>query len=259
MQRKRRRRQASASGPSGEHPSKFQASRETLRDRSTPDQTRTTRSASNTTPPATAAPAPADNTPPPPPPPPAPKKFIIDQGTQMTVRLVDPIDSEKNQTGDTFHATLNAPLTSDGEEAVPAGVELTGHLVDVKSASNFAGQSDSRAAARQPEVRQPNLQSADRPVQEKAVRAARTLRRKSVEARLSAASSARSPAAAKARPSAPLRVRAWAEACRPPPRQADQASLGDCSELHLAGADHGRAGAQYGREPAKAGGFSVES
>jgi hypothetical protein len=75
-------------------------------------------------------------------PPPAPKKLIIDQGTQLTVRLVDPIDSEKNQTGDTFHATLNAPLTSDGEEAVPAGVELTGHLASVKSAGKFAGQSE---------------------------------------------------------------------------------------------------------------------
>lgn len=76
-----------------------------------------------------------------PPPPPAPKKLIIDQGSQITVRLIDPIDSEKNQTGDTFHATLNAPLTSDGEQAVPAGVELTGHLVEVKSAGKFAGQS----------------------------------------------------------------------------------------------------------------------
>ena len=70
----------------------------------------------------------------PPAPPPAPKKFIIDQGTQLTVRLVDPVDSEKNQTGDTVRATLNAPLTSDGEEAVPAGVEVTGHLISVKSA-----------------------------------------------------------------------------------------------------------------------------
>ena len=76
-----------------------------------------------------------------PPPPPMPKKLIIDEGTQLTVRLIDPIDSEKNQTGDTFRATLNAPLTSDGEEAVPAGVELTGHLVDVKSAGKFKGQS----------------------------------------------------------------------------------------------------------------------
>jgi len=91
-------------------------------------------------PPADSAPAVATQ-PPPPPPPPAPRQFIIDQGTQLTVRLIDPIDSEKNQTGDTFHATLNAPLSSDGEEAVPAGVELTGHLVDVKSAGKFAGQS----------------------------------------------------------------------------------------------------------------------
>jgi len=91
-------------------------------------------------PPPTAQPAPADRATQAPPAP-SPKKLIIDQGTQLTVRLIDPIDSEKNQTGDTFHATLNAALTSDGEEAVPAGVELTGHLVDVKSAGKFAGQS----------------------------------------------------------------------------------------------------------------------
>lgn len=105
-----------------------------------PDQSiapnQTTLSAQDNT---TAAPP----TPPPdqPPAPPRPKQLIIDQGTQLTVRLIDPIDSEKNQTGDTFHATLNAPLDSDGEEAVPSGVELTGHLVEVKSASKFAGQS----------------------------------------------------------------------------------------------------------------------
>jgi hypothetical protein len=96
--------------------------------------------ANNPPPENSAAPPPVDNTPVPPPPP-APKKLIIDQGTQLTVRLVDPIDSEKNQTGDTFHATLNAPLTSDGEQAVPAGVELSGHLVEVKSAGKFAGAS----------------------------------------------------------------------------------------------------------------------
>jgi hypothetical protein len=102
---------------------------------------------SNTAPPAESGPTTtaANNPPadlPPPPPPPAPKKLIIDQGTQITVRLIDPIDSEKNQTGDIFHATLNAPLTSDGEEAVPAGVELVGHLVSVKSAGKFKGQSE---------------------------------------------------------------------------------------------------------------------
>ena len=95
------------------------------------------RQAANNTPPPVSTPTAQE----PPPPPPPPKKYI-DQGTQLTVRLIDPIDSEKNQTGDTFHATLNAPLTSDGEEAVPAGVEVVGHLVEVKSAGKFAGQSD---------------------------------------------------------------------------------------------------------------------
>jgi hypothetical protein len=92
-------------------------------------------------PPAEAAPADNVNAAQTRPPLPGPKRLIIDQGTQLTVRLIDPIDSEKNQTGDTFRATLNAALTSDGEVAVPAGVELTGHLVEVKSAGKFAGQS----------------------------------------------------------------------------------------------------------------------
>jgi hypothetical protein len=79
--------------------------------------------------------------PPAPAPPPPPKKVIIDQGTQLSVRLVDPIDSEKNQTGQTFHATLNTPLTSDGEEVVPAGSDVIGHIAELKSAGKFAGQS----------------------------------------------------------------------------------------------------------------------
>lgn len=96
------------------------------------------------TPPPTAAPAaqPAVVAAPTPPPPPPPKKYIIDQGTMLNVRLVDAIDSEKNQTGDTFHATLNTPITSDGEEAIPAGVDVVGHLASVKSAGKFAGQSE---------------------------------------------------------------------------------------------------------------------
>src|SRR6266851_255680 len=95
--------------------------------------------AKNSTPP----PSPAHVTTPPsaPAPPPPPKKVTVDQGTQLSVRLVDPIDSEKNQTGQTFHATLNTPLTSDGEEVVPAGSDVVGHIAELKSAGKFAGQS----------------------------------------------------------------------------------------------------------------------
>jgi len=97
--------------------------------------------APDATPPAPApapAPPPAPVTPPPPPP---PQKVTIPSGTAMAVRLVDPIDSEKNQVGDTFHATLNTPLTINGDVVVPSVSDVQGHLVDVKSAGKFAGQS----------------------------------------------------------------------------------------------------------------------
>lgn len=87
------------------------------------------------------APAPVQTAPPPPPPPPPPQKVTVPQGTVLSVRLVDPIDSEKNQTGDTFHATLNQPLTINGGVVVPSGSDVQGHLVDVKSAGKFAGSS----------------------------------------------------------------------------------------------------------------------
>ena len=95
----------------------------------------------NTTP----APAIAANTPPAapstPPPPAPPQKVTIPSGTTLAVRLVDTIDSETSQPGQTFHATLDSPLAVDGEVAIPAGYDVEGHIVDVKSAGKFAGQS----------------------------------------------------------------------------------------------------------------------
>ncbi len=76
-----------------------------------------------------------------PPPPPPPKKFNIPAGTQLTVRLNDALDSEKNQTGDTFHATLNASIVLEDQTAIPSGADVTGHVVEVKSAGRFAGNS----------------------------------------------------------------------------------------------------------------------
>ena len=84
---------------------------------------------------ATPAPPPA------PAPPPPPQKVTIPAGTTLAVRLVDAIDSEKNQTGETFRATLNSPLSVEGDIAIPSGYDVEGHIVEVKSAGKFAGQS----------------------------------------------------------------------------------------------------------------------
>ncbi len=76
-----------------------------------------------------------------PPAPAQPLKVTIEQGTPLSVRLIDSIDTEKNQPGDTFHASLNLPLSAEGSEAIPAGTDITGHIVDLKNATKFAGQS----------------------------------------------------------------------------------------------------------------------
>jgi len=72
---------------------------------------------------------------------PAPKMLTIESGASVTVRLVDAINSETAQPGETFRATLDSPISSNGEVAIPAGYTVEGHVVDVKSAGKFAGQS----------------------------------------------------------------------------------------------------------------------
>lgn len=74
-------------------------------------------------------------------PPPPPKKVTIPAGTQLTIRLNDGLDTERNQVGDTFHATLGAPISIDDETVIPSGADVVGRVVDVKSAGRFAGNS----------------------------------------------------------------------------------------------------------------------
>jgi hypothetical protein len=97
---------------------------------SVPDTTTTTLAPS--TPPAPAAPAV----------PPPPQKVTVPSGTTLAVRLIDTIDSETAQPGQTFRATLDSPLSYEGDVVVPAGYDVEGHIVDVKSAGKFAGRSE---------------------------------------------------------------------------------------------------------------------
>ena len=92
-------------------------------------------------PPQDAGSAEAKPSTPPPPPPPTSQKVTIEQGTSISIRLIDSIDTEKNQPGDTFHASLNTPLSAEGIQLIPAGTDVTGHIVDLKSAGKFKGQS----------------------------------------------------------------------------------------------------------------------
>lgn len=99
----------------------------------------TTTVAQNVPPPPPVAQTPVAPAVPPPPPPPA--KVTVESGTSLAVRLVDSIDSETAQQGQTFKATLDSPLAVDGEVVVPAGYDVEGHVVEVQSAGKFQGHS----------------------------------------------------------------------------------------------------------------------
>jgi len=76
-----------------------------------------------------------------PPTPPQPLTLTVPAGTNLTIRTIDALDSERNQVGDRFSGTLDAPLEVDGHTAIPQGADVRGRVVDVKSAAHFTGAS----------------------------------------------------------------------------------------------------------------------
>lgn len=75
-------------------------------------------------------------------PPPAPTptpKVTIPAGTNLSIRLIDNLDSERNQVGDMFRATLDAPVVIDDQTVLPRDADVKGRVVEVKSAGRMAG------------------------------------------------------------------------------------------------------------------------
>ena len=91
--------------------------------------------------PASAPPAQAVTQAAPAPPPPL-KKVTVPSGTNLAIRLIDPLDSETAQPGQSFKATLDSPLSVDGDVVLASGYDVQGHVIDVKSAGKFAGKSE---------------------------------------------------------------------------------------------------------------------
>ncbi len=97
---------------------------------------------------APAEPVPAAPTPAPVPaaapvkPAPPPPPVTIEAGTRLSVRMMDSIDTSRNQLGDTFRATLDSPLMSGDRVVVPEGTEVEGRIAELKSAGRFAGRSE---------------------------------------------------------------------------------------------------------------------
>jgi hypothetical protein len=70
-----------------------------------------------------------------------PAYVTIPAGTRVSVRMIDGVDSTKNRAGDRFQASLQEPLTVDGNVIVPKGSDVYGRLAESKESGKFTGRS----------------------------------------------------------------------------------------------------------------------
>ncbi len=92
--------------------------------------------------PVAAAPAPAPQ--PVEPQEPEELEVTIPAGTSVIIRMVDSVDSEVHRTGQVFLASLDAPITVDGETVIPRGADVRVRLAEAKSAGRMTGRSELR-------------------------------------------------------------------------------------------------------------------
>lgn len=71
-----------------------------------------------------------------------PESVTIPAGDRLSVRTVDAIDSGRATEGQTFRATLDAPLVSSGRVVVPAGAPVSVAVQSVKGAGRIKGSSE---------------------------------------------------------------------------------------------------------------------
>jgi len=72
----------------------------------------------------------------------APPVYVtVPAGTRISVRMIDGVDSTKNHAGDRFQASLQEPLTVDGNVVVPKGSDVYGRLAESKESGKFSGRS----------------------------------------------------------------------------------------------------------------------
>ena len=73
--------------------------------------------------------------------PPQPKTVTIPAGTLLSVRVDEALSSSRNQTGDSFRATLDQPLVIDGFVIAERGARIEGRVSEVDPGGRVKGLS----------------------------------------------------------------------------------------------------------------------
>lgn len=68
-------------------------------------------------------------------------RVTIPAGSELSVRMIDSINSANDKSGQTFRASLAAPVERNGEVILPAGTPVTVLLAEAKGAGRIKGSS----------------------------------------------------------------------------------------------------------------------
>lgn len=71
---------------------------------------------------------------------PAATSVSVPTGTQLVIRLTDPVDSQKDQVGKTYRATLDSDVVVNGQTIIPRGADVTAKLLSDEQSGKITGK-----------------------------------------------------------------------------------------------------------------------
>lgn len=64
----------------------------------------------------------------------------IPSGTQVIVRLIDPVNSETDRLGQTYRASIDDPVIINGQTVIPRGADAVASLIDAQKSGKLEGR-----------------------------------------------------------------------------------------------------------------------
>ena len=63
----------------------------------------------------------------------------VPSGTNLVVRMIDSVDSERDSIGKTFRASIDEPVVVNGQTLIPRGADVVAKLVNQRESGKFTG------------------------------------------------------------------------------------------------------------------------
>ncbi|MBI1895393.1 MAG: hypothetical protein HYS04_02490 [Acidobacteria bacterium] len=66
----------------------------------------------------------------------------VPAGSEISIRMIDDVDSERDQVGQTFRASVDEPVMVDGKTLIPRGADVAVKLVEDKQSGRLSGRTE---------------------------------------------------------------------------------------------------------------------